>query len=223
MPLSAFLSTPVLPLQRVRAFSLNNRCTSPRPSLSRRATPTASTSISPKAEALIREQLKNPLFDVEKAPIELSVVLGRLQDENSFVSLGDLGERTARAQAAEAIREHVEAAIAAARELVQREYPGITTEGGALHPEHRARACWRDLSEFSRVVAYGVASGRQVFSERGVEIMKQVYEELEVPMDAMVTAVSTVAREIRGKVKDVDVEIEIAGGFDSLLEILATF
>lgn len=181
--------------------------------------------LSARAQSLIQEQLASPLFDTNKPPAELSGILSRAQEGGAFLEASKLpSPGGAKAQAADAIRVHASVSIDAARATVLREYPGIDQPGGALYPEQRAIACWRDLSEFARVVSYGVAVGDEVFSDKGVEIMKMVYEELQVPMDAMVTAVSALGKEISDRVGDEpEIKMEIGKGFAGLLEVLEGF
>lgn len=215
--LPAFL--PAVPLRLAASQSLT---TCRRPLI----TPRASASpLSARAQSLIQQQVSSPLFDVSKPPVELSGILSRAQEEGSFLEASELPSPDgANAQAADAIRRHASASIDVARAAVLREYPGIDQPGGALYPEHRAHACWRDLSEFARVVSYGVAVGEEVFSDKGVDIMKMVYKELQVPMDALLTAIAVLCKEISDRVGDEpEVKMEIGKGFAALLEVLEGF
>lgn len=120
-------------------------------------------------------------------------------------------------------------AIDAARAQILERFPGITAPGGALYPEMRAKACWRDLSEFCRVVGYGVACGGEVFSESGVECMKEVYKVLKVPIEPLIAGVAVVGLEIAQRVEGEDgwsvgqVKKELAEGFGGLLKVLEKF
>lgn len=207
----AITARPVHPLTKSkRSYVVPKSCASP---------------LSDRAQSLIQQQFASPLFDVNKPPPPLSGILSRAQEEGAFLEASQLpAPGGANAQAADAIRLHANDAIAVARAVVLREFPGIDQPGGALYPENRANACWRDLSEFARVVSYGVAVGDDVFSEKGVEIMKLVYDELRVPMDAMLTAVNTLGKEISSRVSDEpEVRMEIGKGFAALLEVLEGF
>lgn len=215
--LPAFLPTVPFRLAAIQPLATSRRS---------RLTPRASaTPLSARAQSLIQEQLSSPLFDVSKTPAELSGILSRAQEEGLFLEASQLpSPGGTNAQAADAIRMHAAASIDAARAAVLREYRAIDQPGGALYPEHRARACWRDLSEFARVVSYGVAVGYEVFSDKGVDVMRLVYEELQVPMDAMRTAITVLCKEISDRVGDEpEVKMEIGKGFAALLEVLEGF
>ena len=66
-------------------------------------------------------------------------------------------------------------------------FPDITQPGGGLYPAERAEACWRDFWHFLRCVTYGIAGGSVEYtSEVGLHNMDLLYQELQVPLDAMV-------------------------------------
>ena len=85
------------------------------------------------------------------------------------------------------LRDNVADIISDARGVVLDTYPGITEPGGGLYPAMRAEACWRDFWHFMRCISYGI-SGQTVnyTSDRGLEYMEQLYQELQVPLEAMV-------------------------------------
>lgn len=182
--------------------------------------------LSERARALIVEQQAHPLFDASKAsPADLRAILARAQAEGAFVEarlLPTPGD--ARARAADAIRVHVDAGIDGARATVVREFPGIDQPGGALHPEYRATACWRDLYEFARVLSYAVATGNEVYSDKGVEVMKMVYEELGVPIDPMCMGIAVLGQEIGERMgEDYEARGEVGQAFGTLLEVFGGF
>lgn len=85
------------------------------------------------------------------------------------------------------LRDNVVEIVSNAREVVLDAYPGITEPGGGLYPPMRAEACWRDFWHFMRCISYGVSSQRVDYtSDRGLGYMEQLYQELQVPLDAMV-------------------------------------
>jgi hypothetical protein len=66
-------------------------------------------------------------------------------------------------------------------------FPSILEPGGGLYPQERADACWRDFWQFLRCITYGIAGQQtQYTSETGLHHMRLLYEELQVPLDAMV-------------------------------------
>ncbi|MBE9043803.1 phycobilisome protein [Pleurocapsales cyanobacterium LEGE 10410] len=85
------------------------------------------------------------------------------------------------------LRDNVAQIVSDARGVVVDTYPGITEPGGSLYPTMRAEACWRDFWHFTRCISYGI-SGQTVnyTSDRGLAYMEQLYQELQVPLDAMV-------------------------------------
>jgi allophycocyanin-B len=74
-----------------------------------------------------------------------------------------------------------------ARAEVLAAFPQITEPGGGLYPPMRAEACWRDFWHFLRCITYGIA-GRSInyTSQEGLNYMEELYQELQVPLDAMV-------------------------------------
>ena len=90
-------------------------------------------------------------------------------------------------EAASLLGEHTAEIVDEARGKVLATYPDITAKGGDLYPPARAEACWRDFWHFLRTISYGVASKNDNFtSADGLENMKLLYEELKVPLPAMV-------------------------------------
>lgn len=88
---------------------------------------------------------------------------------------------------AKILRDRVDTIVSQARGEVLTAYPQITEPGGDLYPPARAEACWRDFWHFLRCITYGI-SGQCVeyTSEEGLGYMEQLYQELKVPLDAMV-------------------------------------
>ena len=85
------------------------------------------------------------------------------------------------------LRDNVVEIVSDAREVVLKANPGITEPGGGLYPPLRAEACWRDFWHFTRCISYGISGQRVDYtSDRGLSYMEQLYQELEVPLDAMI-------------------------------------
>ncbi|WP_088243334.1 phycobilisome protein [Calothrix rhizosoleniae] len=88
---------------------------------------------------------------------------------------------------AKMLRDCITEIVDEARAKVLQAFPNILQPGGGLYPPFRAEACWRDFWHFSRCINYGIAGGSHQFtSEQGLGYMKLLYEELNVPLDAMV-------------------------------------
>ncbi|MGF1491750.1 MAG: phycobilisome protein [Microcoleaceae cyanobacterium] len=91
---------------------------------------------------------------------------------------------------AQRLRDQADTTVSQAREKVLAQYPGITEPGGDLYPEIRAKACWRDFWQFLRCVTYGIAAGQaQYTSAEGLHYMELLYQELKVPLQAMVSGI----------------------------------
>ncbi|MEM9161696.1 MAG: phycobilisome protein [Cyanobacteria bacterium P01_F01_bin.4] len=109
-----------------------------------------------------------------------------------------------------------------ARGQVLGQFPGITEPGGGLYPEIRAKACWRDFWHFLRCITYGIAAGRTDYtSATGLGYMEQLYQELEVPLNAMVAGLEGLKT---ASLKRVEVEESVlAPYFDHLIQAMARF
>jgi len=85
------------------------------------------------------------------------------------------------------LRDNVVEIVDNARTVVLDAHPGITEPGGGLYPAMRAEACWRDFWHFLRCISYGISGQRVDYtSDRGLGYMEQLYQELQVPLDAMI-------------------------------------
>ncbi|MEL6469309.1 MAG: phycobilisome protein [Cyanobacteria bacterium J06623_4] len=93
------------------------------------------------------------------------------------------------------LREQAPAIVDEARAVVLITYPKILEPGGGLYPPMRAEACWRDFWQFLRCITYGIAGGHHHYtSTAGLQAMEQLYEELQVPLPAMVAGLIGVKR-----------------------------
>jgi hypothetical protein len=85
------------------------------------------------------------------------------------------------------IRDQAKEIVDQARSGILAEFPGILEPGGGLYPPERAEACWRDFWQFLRCITYGIAGGQVEYtSAEGLGYMQQLYQALQVPLDAMV-------------------------------------
>ena len=88
---------------------------------------------------------------------------------------------------AKLLRDNAPDLVGKAREEVLAAFPDITKPGGGLYPPIRAEACWRDFWHFLRCISYGIAGvSIDYTSQKGMSFMEQLYQELQVPLDAMV-------------------------------------
>jgi hypothetical protein len=85
------------------------------------------------------------------------------------------------------LRNEVHEIITDARANILTQFPTIAEPGGALYPPIRSESCWRDLWHFLRQISYGIAGGHpQYSSPKGLKYLNLLYQELQVPLDAMV-------------------------------------
>ena len=64
--------------------------------------------------------------------------------------------------------------------------PHLVQSGGALHPEDRAEACWRDCWNFLRVITYAVACNQSCFTNpSGMAALRELYRRMNVPIEGM--------------------------------------
>ena len=62
----------------------------------------------------------------------------------------------------------------------------LVQPGGALHPEDRAEACWRDCWNFLRVITYAVACNQSCFTNpSGMAALRELYRRMNVPIEGM--------------------------------------
>ena len=86
-----------------------------------------------------------------------------------------------------ALRDNVNDIVSSARGVVLDTYPHLTEPGGGLYPPMRAEACWRDFWHFMRCISYGISGQALNYtSDRGLSYMEQLYQELQVPLNAMI-------------------------------------
>ncbi|MEL6136970.1 MAG: phycobilisome protein [Cyanobacteria bacterium J06626_23] len=161
-----------------------------------------------------------------------SSLIGRLQqadDHRQYLSDDDLtalalaqpegNQPTGPLAAARQLREQAAALVDQARAEVLAAFPGITEPGGALFPAIRAEACWRDFWQFLRCVSYGVAAQRTDYTDpTGLHYMEQLYQELQVPLPAMVRGLESLKTASSQQVGQ-----DLAPYFDSLINALASF
>jgi len=126
-------------------------------------------------------------------------------------------------EVAATLREQAASIVDEARAVVLTTFPDILEPGGGLYPPVRADACWRDFWQFLRCITYGIASGQHHYtSTLGLEAMEQLYDELSVPLPAMVAGLIGIKR---ASLKRFPVESypALSPYFDHLIARLSTF
>lgn len=121
------------------------------------------------------------------------------------------------------LRDQASAIVDEARADVLQTFPGILEPGGGLYPATRAEACWRDFWHFLRCITYGIAGNNAQFtSSDGLIAMEQLYEELQVPLPAMVKGLEGIKEASLNRFPD-EVDEALAPYFDHLIGRMASF
>jgi len=120
------------------------------------------------------------------------------------------------------LRDHVTEIINEAREQVLTTFPDITSPGGSLYPSERTAACWRDFWHFERCITYGIAGQHVEYTcSEGLHYMELLYQELQVPLDAMVVGLEGLKAASLKRCKES--ELSLAPYFDHLIQKMAAF
>ena len=121
------------------------------------------------------------------------------------------------------LRDRASEIVDEARTGVLQTFPTITQPGGGLYPSERADACWRDFWQFLRCITYGIAGQHVDYtSPEGLHAMQLLYQELQVPLDAMVVGLEGVKAASLKRIETVPSE-NLAPYFDHLIEQLKLF
>jgi Phycobilisome protein len=121
------------------------------------------------------------------------------------------------------LRDRAAEIVDEARAGVLTKFPTITQPGGGLYPPERAEACWRDFWHFLRCITYGIAGHRTDYtSEQGLKFMQELYQELQVPLEAMVMGLEGIKMASLKRVEPAQQEM-IAPYFTHLVEQLKRF
>jgi hypothetical protein len=112
-----------------------------------------------------------------------------------------------------------------ARSQVLDQFPAILAPGGGLYPAERADACWRDFWQFLRCISYGITAGQvQYTSDSGLAYMRQLYQALDVPLDAMVVGLEGVkAASLTRIAREPHPTPDLAPYFEHLIDRLKRF
>lgn len=121
------------------------------------------------------------------------------------------------------LRDSVVDIVNEARAGVLVAFPTIMEPGGGLHPIERADACWRDFWHFLRCITYGIAGQRPDYmSTEGLQYMNLLYEELHVPLDAMVVGLEGIKTASLQRLTP-EQQTSVATYFDQLIDRLKQF
>ncbi|MDF2387797.1 phycobilisome protein [Nostoc ellipsosporum NOK] len=149
---------------------------------------------------------------------------GRYLTDEDFQEIQRLVPTTAELiPVARMLRDRVNDIVNEARNEVLATFPTITQPGGGLYPTERAEACWRDFWHFLRCITYGIAGGRTDYtSAEGLHYMQLLYQELQVPLDAMVVGLEGIKAASLNRVEPKQQEV-LAPYFDHLVGQLKQF
>jgi hypothetical protein len=121
------------------------------------------------------------------------------------------------------LRDRVTEIVDEARAQILKTYPNITQPGEGLYPPERAEACWRDFWHFLRCITYGIAGEHtQYTSSEGLHYMELLYQELHVPLDAMVVGLEGIKAASLKRVEPTQQEV-LAPYFDHMITQLQRF
>ena len=124
---------------------------------------------------------------------------------------------------AQLLRDRVVEIVDEARAEVFVQFPQIAEPGGGLYPPERAEACWRDFWHYLRPITYGLAGGQSEYtSAAGLESMKILYQELQVPLDAMIVGLEGIKTASLSRIEPSEHAI-VSPYFDHLINQLKAF
>ncbi|WP_334942576.1 phycobilisome protein [Nostoc sp.] len=146
-----------------------------------------------------------------------------LSDEDLLQIITLSPENCALIPVAVLLRDRAAEIVDEAREQVLVTYPEIIQPGGGLYPPERAQACWRDFWHFLRCITYGIAGGHTEYTNpTGLHYMNLLYQELQIPLDAMVLGLKSI-KAASLKRCQANQQETLAPYFDHLISQLATF
>jgi hypothetical protein len=169
-------------------------------------------------------------FDWQDYPESIVNIFQQADDESRYLTDEELAQIQAIAPdlapnlaQGGVLRDRVVEIVSNARAVVLDANPGITEPGGGLYPPVRAEACWRDFWHFLRCISYGVSAQRIDYtSDRGLNYMEQLYQELEVPLDAMILGLEQL-KVFSLKYFESAAQDELKPYFDRLIQSMSQF
>lgn len=185
------------------------------------------SSLSPQVKELIAKA-RIVSFDGWHDQFEESAIatLQAADDERLYLDDDMLAQMPA-GTVARQLRDYANAIVDTARAQVLDQFPRITEPGGGLYPAARAEACWRDFWQFLRCITYGIAAQRTDYtSTTGLAYMEQLYQELQVPLDAMVYGLKSLKTASKQQLAALNLAIgdqQIDPYFDHLIQALSQF
>lgn len=143
--------------------------------------------------------------------------------ERSTTTTADLPQISAGIAITKQLRDQAVEIVNEARATVLQTFPQITEPGGGLYPAERAEACWRDFWQFLRCITYGIAGSTVEYtSAEGLHYMELLYQELQVPLEAMVVGLEGIKTASLSRLP-AEQQPTIAPYFDHLIQQLRQF
>lgn len=94
------------------------------------------------------------------------------------------------------LQNEAQSLVSKARAQLLETQPELIRPNGALYPEHRAEACWRDCWQFLRVIIYAVALDTPDFTHpEGMHALRALYEALNVPRQGLTIALDALKKQ----------------------------
>lgn len=161
---------------------------------------------------------------------QVIAIFQKADDESRYLTDEDLEqikilspETSFSVETVKILRDNVNDIVGQSRQRVLAQYPNITELGGDLYPPERAEACWRDFWHFLRCITYGIAGQNTQFtSQEGLGNMQLLYQELRVPLDAMVLGLESLKIFSLQKVQPEDTDT-VTPHFDHLISKMKSF
>ena len=185
--------------------------------------------LSDKVKALI---IKARIMNIQEWDLEENAMtlIQKADDEGRYLTDQDLEQLQRRTpqtlpwlNIVQQIQEQAPSIVDEARSQVLNRFPSINQPGGDLYPPSRAEACWRDFWHFLRCISYGIAGATPNYtSDIGLSYMQKLYQELQVPLDAMILGLEEIKTASLKRLKSED-HLQIAPYFDHLIAKLKAF
>ncbi len=129
-------------------------------------------------------------------PSEAIAIVQKAEDEGRFLTDAELHQlRELAPQQTDwfpivaLLRDQASAIVAQAKQELLSTHPELTQPGGGLYGGDRAEKCGRDLENFLRCISYGLAGQHLPYTDPArMQAMRQLYAQVQVPLDAMVFA-----------------------------------
>lgn len=161
-------------------------------------------------------------------PVQVIAIFQKADDEGRYLTDEDIEQiktlspsLSSSLEKAKFLREKAPDIVSKARQKLLEQFPNISQPGGELYTPERAEACWRDFWHFLRCISYGIAGEKTQFtSQEGLSNMQLLYEELRVPLEAMIVGLGNL--KVFGLKKFQEQE-NLAPYFDSLIANMRQF